>query len=161
MFNSRLVGAAGSGDFLVDQEFRQVGLMRNLLKINDSDFTDITGNALRKLTVSGNDLTKDMTIQGGASGAKAFVDEAVVDGGNTILYYHQNEKTGFTQFTSADSGANAIFDVLNPTTKTGDFVSDSDGEFNPFSGELLYLDNRAAIERDSASTEDVKIIIQF
>jgi len=161
MFNSRLVGAAGSGDFLVDQEFRQVGLMRNLLKINDSDFTDVTGNALRKLTVSGNELTKNMTIQGGSSGAKAYVDEAIVDGANTILYYHQNEKTGFTQFTSADIGADAIFDVLNTTTKTGDFVSDSDGEFNPFSGELLYLDNRAAIERDSASTEDVKIIIQF
>lgn len=160
MFNAKLQGEAGSGDFLVGQEFRQVGLLRNIKKPNDSDFTSSTGSALRKLTVSGTDLTRDMTVEGGSSGAKAFVDKTELDGANTILYYHQNERIGFAQFNAFDIGANSIKNVLDEDDN-GDFVSDSDGELNPFSGDLLYVDNRAAITRDSASTEDVKIIIQL
>ena len=160
MFNAKLQGEAGSGDFLVGQEFRQVGLLRNIKKPNDSDFTSSTGSALRKLTVSGTDLTRDMTVEGGSSGAKAFVDKTELDGANTILYYHQNERIGFAQFNAFDIGANSIKNVLDEDDN-GDFVSDSDGELNPFSGDLLYIDNRAAITRDSASTEDVKIIIQL
>ena len=160
MFNAKLQGEAGSGDFLVGQEFRQVGLLRNIKKPNDSDFTSATGSALRRLTVTGSDLTRDMTVQGGSSGAKGFVDKTEVSGSNTVLSYHQNERIGFAQFTSSDTGVNSIKNVLD-SSDTGDFVSDSDGELNPFSGDLLYIDNRAAITRDSASTEDVKIIIQL
>ena len=160
MFNAKLTGSLGSGDFLVGQEFRQVGLLRNITKPNDSDFTASTGSALRRLTVSGTDLLKDMNIVGGFTGAKAFVDDAIVDGGNTTLLYHQNEKLGFTQFSASDTGVNAIHNVLD-SNNVGNFVSDSNGEINPFSGELLYIDSRAAITRDSASTEDVKIIIQL
>ena len=163
MVNAKLVGEAGSGDFLVDQEFRQVGLLRNLKKPNDSDFTSSTGSALRKLTVSGSLLGKDITIEGGQSGAKAYVNDTEPTGvglADTILYYHQNEKTGFAQFAATDTGTNSIKNVLD-SSDFGNFLSDSDPEVNPFTGELLYIDNRAAITRDSASTEDVKIIIQL
>lgn len=160
MFNAKLAGSLGSGDFLVGQEFRQVGLLRNIKKPNDSDFTAATGSGLRRLTVSGTDLLKDMNIAGGSTGAKAFVDDAIVDGGNTTLLYHQNEKLGFAQFSASDTGVNAIYNVLD-SNDVGNFISDSSGEINSFSGELLYIDSRAAITRDSASTEDVKIIIQL
>lgn len=162
MFNAKLSGAAGSGDFLVDQDFRQVGLIRNLKKFNDSDFTEITGSALRRLVVEApSGLAKNMTIQGGGSEAVAFVDEDDSDGaGNHLVLYHQNEKTGFRRFTSADYNPNPIFNIAD-NTDVGNFLSDSDPEVNPFSGELIYIDNRAAIQRDAQSTEDVKIIIQL
>lgn len=162
MFNSKLSGAAGAGDLLVDQEFRQVGLLRNLKKPNDSDFTDATGSALRRLVVeSTSGLAKDMTIQGGSSGAVAIVDEDDSDGaGNKLLLYHQNEKTGFGRFTTSDVSPNPISNVAD-ALDVGSFISDSEGEVNPFSGELIYIDNRAAIQRDAQSTEDVKIIIQL
>ena len=33
-------------------------------------------------------------------------------------------------------------------------------EVNPFTGDLLYIDNRAAITRSAEQTEDIKIVIQ-
>ena len=44
---------------------------------------------------------------------------------------------------------------------TGTIVSDSDAEVNPFSGDLLYVESRAAVERTTVGTEDIKITIQF
>jgi hypothetical protein len=35
------------------------------------------------------------------------------------------------------------------------------GDINKFTGEIFYIDNRAAIERSSAQTEDLKVIIQL
>ena len=58
MFNSKLVGGAGSGDFLTGTkaDFRQVGIIRNpklptSRSAADSDFTATTGSALRILSV--------------------------------------------------------------------------------------------------------------
>ena len=58
MFNSKLVGDAGSGDFLTGTgaDFRQVGIIRNpklptSRSAADSDFTATTGSALRILSV--------------------------------------------------------------------------------------------------------------
>jgi hypothetical protein len=35
------------------------------------------------------------------------------------------------------------------------------GTVDRLSGTILYIDNRAAIERDPAQTEDIKVIIQL
>ena len=168
MLNSKPSGteAGASGlDFLVDQDFRQVGLLKNpgdSAHSNDSagvftKFTENTGSTLRRLHFSSISpaFSKDDTILGATSGAKALVDK---DSGNDI-FYHQTDSTGFGTFTAGET--------VNATTGTGSGVLlgaglfDSEGEVNRYSGELLYIDNRAKVERSADQTEDLKIIIQI
>lgn len=163
MFNAKIVGEAGDGDFLVDQDFRQVGLIRNPKVPNsrstvDSDFTATTGTALRILTLddSNSGIAADQTIVGQTSGARAFVDK-VSSSNNRIVCYHQNENTGFIQFTASDT---SIQDSSNASNEAG-FVSDSDGEVDPFSGQVLYIENRSPVTRTTLGTEDIKVIVQF
>jgi len=98
------------------------------------------------------DFTADNIILGGTSEATAIVDRFDSD----KIYYHQTEETGFTPFQSAESvtetyGAGSGV-IGTPLTR---------GDINKFKGEIFYIDNRAAIERSSAQTEDLKIIIQL
>lgn len=163
MFNAKIVGEEGNGDFVINNDFRQVGLIRNPTiptsrapanGAADSDFTATTGSALRILTLAANtDIQQDDLLVGDQTDARAYVDK--VNG--TKVYYHQNDNTGYLAFSSADG---AINDSLGIRTDVA-FVSDSDGEVNPFSGEVLYIENRAAILRSSVGTEDIKMIVQF
>jgi hypothetical protein len=171
MFNSKLVGAAGSGDFLTGTgaDFRQVGIIRNpkiptSRSSADSDFTATTGNALRILTLgSGTGLTGvavDDTLSQvqGSLKAKAYVDKVTGTDADATILYHQNDNLGFLAFLD---GGDPIRDSAEPSDVFGTFVSDSDGEVDPYSGELLYVESRAAVERTTAGTEDIKITIQF
>lgn len=155
MYNAALAGVEG-GDFITGQDFRQVALMKGLKKGNsDSDFTSATGLALNKLVLSSvsTQFTADNTITGTTSGAKGLVDR--YDNTNEILYYHQTEETGFLQFVNGE--------VISETDGSGSGILDSasSGDINIWSGDIYYLENRAAVERDAASTEDVKIVIQL
>jgi len=170
MFNSKLVGDAGSGDFLTGTgaDFRQVGIIRNpklptSRSAADSDFTATTGSALRILSVGSgaglNVIPVDNPISQGTSDPKsrAFVDKVTGSSSAATILYHQNENTGFKPFTV---GGDPLLDSATPAN-TGTILSDSDGEVNPYSGDLLYVESRAAVERTTAGTEDIKITIQF
>jgi len=172
MFNSKLVGDAGSGDFLTGTgaDFRQVGIIRNpklptSRSAADSDFTATTGSALRILTVGDpsaaglSSIPVDNPISQGTSDPKsrAFVDKVTGSSSAATILYHQNENTGFKPFTV---GGDPLLDSATPAN-TGTILSDSDGEVNPYSGDLLYVESRAAVERTTAGTEDIKITIQF
>jgi len=170
MFNSKLVGGAGSGDFLTGTEadFRQVGIIRNpkiptSRSAADSDFTATTGSALRILSVGSgdglDDIPVDNRISQGTSDPKsiAFVDKVTGSEEAATILYHQNENTGFKPFTIGDD---PLLDEETPDNR-GTILSDSDGEVNPYSGDLLYVESRAAVERTTAGTEDIKITIQF
>ena len=155
MMNSKPSGDEG-GDFLVNQDFRQVGILKNPTDHSGTDFTASTGSALRTLTITGvsGDFATDTLVRGSTSGAGAHVNKY---SGNT-LFIHQNQSTGFTSF----AGNESIVDSDNPTTNTATLVGvDSNGEFNPFSGDLLYVENRNPVIRDAAQTEDIKIIFQL
>jgi len=154
MFNAKTAGDEND-DFIIGQDFRQVGLIRNPKDAaTDSDYSSSTGSALDFMTLSSlsSDFTADNIILGGTSEATAIVDRFDSD----KIYYHQTEETGFTPFQSAESvtetyGAGSGV-IGTPLTR---------GDINKFKGEIFYIDNRAAIERSSAQTEDLKIIIQL
>lgn len=161
MFNSKPAGAEG-GDFVISNDFRQIVLMKGVKKENDSDFTGGTGNVLRALRFADVNIafTPDKTILGGTSGARAFVDK--YDNAGKLLYFHQSEETGFRAFIEGE--------VVTETNGSGSGTLDSDGvdvntladsaaEANVFSGKVLYIDNRAAVDRSADQTEDIKVII--
>jgi len=154
MFNAKPSGAENE-DFIIGQDFRQVALMRNIKNAaTDSDYSSETGSALDYMTLSSisTAFSPDRTILGGTSGAKAYVDRFDSD----KIYYHQTEATGFIPFQSSES--------VTETDGAGSGVIGTPltvGDINKFKGEVFYIDNRAAIERSAAQTEDLKIIIQL
>lgn len=143
-------------DFIVLQDFRQIGIIKNPKKGDgsDSDLTAETANALKQLRISPITLAfnNDNVIVGGTSGTRAYVDEVDSD----MIYYHQNDSTGYGFF--------RVGETLTESDGTGDGIIaqliDST-EVDPFSGEVLYIDNRTAVERTANQTEDIKIILQL
>ena len=89
--------------------------------------------------------------------SRAFVDKVTGTKTAATILYHKNENTGFLPFLV---GGSALIDSAD-NERTGTILSDSDGEVNPYSGDLLYVESRAAVERTTAGTEDIKITIQF
>lgn len=154
MFNTKPSGAEND-DFIIDQDFRQIGLMKNVEKgLNDSDYTSATGSALTTMTLSSvsSPFTSNKQIIGDTSGAVAYVDKFDSD----TIYYHQDSATGFTAFQAAE--------LLTETNGSGSGVIGTpltNGDINRFKGDVLYIDNRAAITRSAAQSEDLKIIIQL
>ena len=163
MFNAKPSGTE-TLDFVIGQDFRQVGLIKNPQVDSaghggngvSTAFTSSTGRALKALNFSAvnTEFGEDKTILGATSGAKAFIDK---DSGNSV-FYHQNDDTGFKSFQAGET--------VQETDGTGEGVLDSAGAFetafevNPHTGELLYIDNRSAVTRSADQTEDIKIVIQ-
>jgi len=169
MINTKLTGDEG-GDFLTDQTFRQVGLIQNPHKdsarydsfIGDSSYSTPTGFALRPLLLQGGAAftqPEGEQIVGQSSQARAYIDWW--DNTNNKMYIHQTDSTGFAAFQDAE--------VVQATNGAGSGTLDSVGtdgyglltSIDKFSGEILYIDNRASIERDDEQTEDIKIVIQL
>ena len=92
----------------------------------------------------------DKLIRGGTSDAAAFIDDIDSD----RIYFHQNENTGFGVFQNGETLAESD----GSGTGTIDSAS-STSLADAFSGELLYIENRARVIRDAAQQEDIKVII--
>lgn len=158
MFNTKPDGTE-EGDFIVGNDFRQVGLISNV-ELLDSDalYETSTGLALRYLdfdTVTSS-FTVDRTIVGTTSSAQAIVD--YYDSTNGYVYFHQNHETGFDNFQDGES----ITELAG--SGSGTLESSSavvDGDFDPYSGKVLYIENRTPIDRSTDQTEDIKLVIQF
>ena len=165
MFNSRIAG--DENDILkVGNDFRQTLLLKNVEADSAGGdgplYVADVGNTLNylKLSTVSTPFTVDRTILGASSSAKGLVD--FVD--SSRIYYHQSEVTGFGVFQEGE--------VLTEQNGNGDGIvenaaADSDTfayrfpDVNPFSGELLYIDNRSPIERSNDQTEDIKVVIQL
>ena len=154
MFHSDILGT--DSDFIINQDFRQVGLLRDPLTPAGAAFTDTTGTALKHILVSSTvaAFTADKTIQGQTSSAKAFIDEVDSD----KLFFHQNATTGFGTFVDGET--------IEEVDGAGEGVIATGGnsvaaEVDILSGEVLFIDNRSPVSRASAQNEDIKIIIQF
>ena len=156
MFNVKPSGDEDS-DWVVDNDFRQIMLIRNIKdSANGIVYTGNTGNALKMMNISSINaaFTRDQTIIGNTSGAKAVID--TLDANS--LFYHQNEETGFLSFQNGE--------VINEQNASGTATIDSANvlsarDVDPATGQILYIDNRAAVTRSDDATEDIKIIIRL
>lgn len=139
--------------FVVENEFRQIGLFRDMLISDSSGFiTSATSKALKYFTLdsSSGTFTDDALVRGQTSQAAAFIDD--VDG--TDIYFHQNEITGFAAFIDGEEIRESSGEGK------GSIASINKSETNAFSGDLLYIENRARVLRDVAQQEDIKIVIK-
>jgi len=169
MFNSKPNGeekpsADSEGEFIIGNSFRQIGLLRNPLQPDSATagtaFTEDAGNCLRRLQMaSGAPSFTQRSIMTSTSGAKAFVDKVDSD----EIFYHQTESTGFKQFVEGE----AVSDTASGSGSIQASGVDADAnafvepKVNKYSGQLLYIENRAAVVRAADQTEDIKVIIEI
>jgi len=155
--NTRLEYDDGSGDFIVDNSFRQVGLIRNPLNpAGNAVSTATTFNGLKTLSLaSGTGFTASDYITGASSGAVAYIDD--FDSDSLVIKFHQNEKTGYKSFQNSE---NVVGDISGSGAALGSGAV-SGPEYSPNTGYIIFLENRGPLNRSAAQIEDVKIIIEF
>ncbi len=168
--NSQLSGSEG-GDLTIGNDFRQISLIKKPQNFGTTvTSTASTLRARRSLvldsgaSVSG--FAVDQVIRGSSSSAEAYLVE--IDTANKVLYYYQNSKTGYKPFVSGDtitgtlpSGGSAILNTTSGTSWYGQATNGFGPEVRMNSGQLLFLENRAPINRSSSQIEDIKLIIEF
>lgn len=143
--------------FVLDAEFRQIGLIKNMRQSDSANtgafFKGTSGRALRYLKVDNianfsNSVGKLMNTDSSPV-TSAFIDE--ID--SSTIYFHQNDSSGFGEF---HVGAN-LAGVSGGSSTINQAPRNS--AVNPYSGEILYLENRAAVLRNTSQQEDIKVII--
>lgn len=140
-----------SDTFVVENSFRQMGVIKNPLAPDTTPFVGTSAKVLSTMTlVNSSPFESGKTVTGSVSGAVAHVDES----DDTVVHYHQNESTGFKAFVVGESVSQAGVAVSGEVES----LSAVNG-INRFSGEVLYIENRARIRRDAEQQEDIKIVI--
>lgn len=155
----------GSGDFPLSNDYRQIGIVRNLLNYDGTLANAATRIGSKALTlgtvaVGGGSLSflPDETITGTGGLAIGAVVEYVATTPTTgTLYYWQDSTTGQVAFadgmivTGSISGATGTIQVGGVTNS----------EVRKRSGKIVYLENRRPILRAPDQQEAIKTVITF
>jgi hypothetical protein len=148
MLNVRLDGTE-SNTFSTANEFRQVGIVRDPYTYGTS--TRAVASSYRqsfKYQLSGisGTFTLDETVTSGSN--TASVVEFTTPNLFTTLPVHKV----FANTTSVTGGTSAATGTIAVITTPG---------LQPYSGDIIYVENRVPISRAADQIEDVKLIIQF
>jgi hypothetical protein len=150
MLNTKPDGTE-SGKFVVDQDFRQILVLRDIENNSGTQFGDTTGKALKYITMTTpTNFANDDIIRGVSSSAAAHV----VDVDSTSVYYMQSEYTGYRSFADGElveDSDGSLSGIIDSAVKFSDV--------DAYSGEVLYIENRARVVRSTDQTEDIKVII--
>ena len=164
MMNTSLAGTEGSGDFIVSQDFRRVGLVRNPYNYGTTTVsTAATLNALKSVTFNSSPtpgtFVNDEVITGGTTGAKGVVVNW--DATNRVLKYIQTQWTGISsvKHMTAFAGTEVVTGATSSATGTMSAVGNPEIAYH--SGDIMYTENRVPITRASDQTENVKLVIEF
>ena len=151
MLNVRLDGNE-SNTLSTANEFRQVGIVRDPY---------LYGTTTRAVASSYRQTFK-YSLTGVSSGPYTL-DETVTSGSNTatVVEYDATNSHLYTTLPLNRAFANGASVTGGTSTASGTIsVIDTPG-LQPYSGELIYVENRVPISRASDQIEDVKLIIQF
>ncbi len=161
MFNVKPAGNV-SGDWIVDNDYRQLGILRNPTQFGSTTlFTDASGIAQNRISLTTSpgantiQYANDIKITGSNSGAQAWLDFHDDSNG---LWYHQDETTGFVAFENSEV---VTIDGYTASTLT---ISQAliTPDFDKFTGDLLFIDNKStSTTRDADQTEDIKLVIKL
>jgi hypothetical protein len=175
--NSQISGATDATDIVNTQDFRQIMLLKNPLN-GGARISSSTARATKKLlmapesehdgtdvklaVVNTSSLSNDPVMVGNTSKTVAYVTAVDTTASTPAIFYHQNEVTGFGDFTN-----NETLDISVAGTLIADDIhvkaasATEDPEFDTGTGDILFLENRDPILRSSTQVEDVKLIIEF
>ena len=154
------------GDFLVNNDFRQVSLIKNPLLENGDRFVDSTGNCQYVLTVDNltgvstdievEIITTSAVVVGYGNIARAYLDDLVYKISLTNVRMLQGSVLDNTK--QLRNGSNIYAIVLNPPSP---HLPIQPPELDIFSGVVIYSSNRTPVSRDIAQKEIIKIPLVF
>jgi hypothetical protein len=91
--------------------------------------------------------------------AKGIVIEHNTSATNHYLRFYQNETTGFTAFSTTTG--DPTYGVISDSNKTATIGSFTAPTVEKYLGDILYIEQRTAVERDGVQNEVYKIVIEF
>lgn len=150
LVNSRLDGNESS-TFSVANQFRKIGLVRDPYTYGTS--TRAQGSVYRqtnRYTVSSvtGSFSIDETVTVGSNTATVVE----WDSANNYLYTTLPQPQPFATSASISGGGSGASATISAVSNPG---------IQPYSGDVLYVENRSPIQRASDQIEDVKLIIEF
>ena len=157
--------------------FRQVSLLKNFVRTDDSDGSTNTLGALKSITLSSpnnsniGSLSRGQVLYQKGSNAKFYFDHHA----SGKIFYHQNSggevntidpivgTSGTTNAIGTTENGSQIANGVSARNLTPEYQSRvatgvDVGEFN---GEVIFHENRKPFSRDTNQTEEVKLIIQL
>lgn len=188
LLNAKLSHDDLSGDFPLSNDYRQLGIIRDVRKPDNKLATEDTLNACEGLSVQDIDgpnpttpfISDEIVVQKYTNSqnkeivARARLIEFKEDSSLTgayIIRYIQTPETGYQDFVPSNGDANKfLFSerknsngvVLDPPFQGScEIRTTLPAELKKFNGEILYLENRRAVLRAKEQTEDIKAIIEF
>lgn len=165
VLNSRLEFGDGAGDFPTDNDFRQIGLIKNPVANGGSIAVAETLTATRKLTLTdATNVSVDDIIRDVASASEdntTAVARVISKTGNIIkVQTIANNGGEFVNFVNNDD----VF-IGSASSKETDVtaagVDSTHPEVERFTGQILYVENRGPVSRAADQIEDIKLIIEM
>lgn len=164
LINTSLVGAEGSGDFTITNDYRKILLVFNPTNYGTTTkATAATLDATIKLNV-GTGLSTgaypvDAIVTGATSGAKGRVVDFNATSGDLRIIRTSSENSG-------QVGANNDFTVGEsvtsvPVTGTATILTITTPEVQRQSGSVLYSEYRTPVMRSELQAENINIIVKF
>tara|TARA_Y100001938_G_scaffold151140_1_gene246502 strand:+ start:5902 stop:7482 length:1581 start_codon:yes stop_codon:yes gene_type:complete len=162
ILNVQLSGTEG-GTFPTVNDFRTVGILRDPKLANGSIASASRFDQTTRLTVasvSGSGAyTLDETIRGNTSGAVGkFVKFANTNAANTAGVIHITDSISNGSFSGSESLKGL---TSNITATLSSIVLPGATGLVPFTGDHIYVENRAPISRASDQIEDIKLVVKF
>jgi hypothetical protein len=148
MINVRLDGTE-SNTFSTANEFRQVGIVRDPY---------LYGTTTRAVASS---FRQSFRYQLSAPSGTFALDETVTSGSNTASVVEWTTPNLFTTLPVHLPFANTASVTGGTSAASGTIAVISTPGLQPYSGDIIYVENRVPISRAADQIEDVKLIIQF
>ena len=183
VMNAVTLTQAEGDDITTQNDFRQVGLVVDPTTYGSTTVASATTarqTFVVKVDTNSGTFEADEQITQATTGAVGKVVE--FDSSLSLLYFQQERFSGFGTSTTnsgltAFSGTNEITGGTSGATGTTAGTTETvtlannntltltsgyaNPELQPDSGNIVYLENRKPIQRDSDQTEDIKLIIEF
>ena len=148
MLNVRLDGTE-SNTFSTANEFRQVGIVRDPY---------LYGTTTRAVASS---FRQSFKYQLSGISGTFTVDETITSGSNTASLIEFTTPSIFTTLPLNLPFANTATVTGGTSGATGTIAAITTPGLQPYTGDLLYVENRVPIARADDQIEDVKLVIQF
>jgi hypothetical protein len=148
MLNVRLDGTE-SNTFSTANEFRQVGIVRDPY---------LYGTTTRAVASS---FRQSFKYQLSSISGTFTLDETITSGSNTASVVEFTTPNLFTTLPLNLPFANSASVTGGTSAATGTIAAITTPGLQPYSGDIIYVENRVPISRAADQIEDVKLIIQF
>jgi hypothetical protein len=162
MVNSRLEYGE-SGNFTTNNDFRKIGLVAQPLYSNGDVAVATTADQCVTATIQSWNSTafaEDELVTGALSGATG----KVVDFKSNTTLRMVDVTMGANATVGYDSIAGSFQaneTITAPSGASSNTSAVAGGDFQRFSGDVLYVENRSPVTRADDQIEDVKLIIEF